>query len=710
MADVERIKGNIEKMIGQNAPESDIDAYLGSEGFKSADDWRAALSPPQSFGQRVMNGVQDAYGAATDFAKRAGEYRDTQFIKSGGGIAGLPRLTADATSWLGSKVGLSPDDLSEMPGINILMAGRNLPSGSDISKYLIDQKTNAPALPGNSHFQERSINPVVDAGVQSVIGGPVLGATGRLGPLINFGAGAGSEGLGEVAHEVAPGLEPYARVVGAVLGGSGGAGIPSIVRTGKSAIQPFTQAGRDAIVGQTLNKTASNPQAAVQALDSYEAGRTAYPSAVPGFQLNAGAASRDPGLMVAADTAPKSLIGPTIQANNAIVHGALDRAATGLPEPSTAGSIIQNQLGDTVNGLKAVRDIETKPLYDAARNSPTPVKPFPLLTYTADAIDANKGEPQRVMQQARSLLFTTDKNGRTIPDRSAKGLMATREALNSGDFLGNPNLGGYSRELLGGLKQRIDDAMNAVPQGKAANARYADLSRNLDPFNPDMGNYPRVLSKIVERDPYNKGYVTPDSQVPGMLMRGGIQSGPMVKNVIDASGSNPAVKQALASAYINDFRNAAASKVSEGAAGEPMMTANGASSWMMKHSGGASQVLTPEQMGALRDITSHLRAQAQPVPGSVGSQTFDRLATKNVLGYALTNFPFLKDYAKSLYSGSNRALMDRFYQVLQDPAATATLMKGASAKNIKAAEPILRQLSGSTAYAISRQPSGTESP
>lgn len=45
MADTDRIKGNIGKMIAAGAPEADIDGYLASEGFKSPDEWKAALKP-----------------------------------------------------------------------------------------------------------------------------------------------------------------------------------------------------------------------------------------------------------------------------------------------------------------------------------------------------------------------------------------------------------------------------------------------------------------------------------------------------------------------------------------------------------------------------------------------------------------------------------------------------------------------------------------
>ena len=46
MADIARIKGNIAKMIAQNAPEADIDAYVSSEGV-SLDQLRAPSQAQQ---------------------------------------------------------------------------------------------------------------------------------------------------------------------------------------------------------------------------------------------------------------------------------------------------------------------------------------------------------------------------------------------------------------------------------------------------------------------------------------------------------------------------------------------------------------------------------------------------------------------------------------------------------------------------------------
>lgn len=45
MADTDRIKRNLNKMLSANAPEADMDAYLSSEGYNSAEAWRAAIEP-----------------------------------------------------------------------------------------------------------------------------------------------------------------------------------------------------------------------------------------------------------------------------------------------------------------------------------------------------------------------------------------------------------------------------------------------------------------------------------------------------------------------------------------------------------------------------------------------------------------------------------------------------------------------------------------
>ncbi|HYC63900.1 MAG TPA: hypothetical protein VEC14_04140, partial [Reyranellaceae bacterium] len=485
------------------------------------------------------------------------------------------------------------------------------------------------------------------------------------------------------------------------------------LEAGKEMIGAFTPGGRDKIVGTALNRQAANPNEAVTALDSYVAGRDAFPDSVPGFRLDAGKASRDPGLMAAVEVAEAKTpaMKAQYQSNNTKLHDAIDRASAGLPPAEMAGETIQKTLRQRFEDLVKQRREATDPLYQSARQSPTPVQPWPLMTFTADAVAANKGEPAQVMSKARELLFTTDKNGRVIADRSSRGLMATRDALN--DMLSNTELGNHSRSLLMEMKSKVDDALNAVPQAKVANAKFAEMSKPLDPFNEKLGN--KVVADVIEKDQFNKGLLMPAEKVPSQFMKGGDLSAPTIQKLMMASGGDTAVKQAMQSAYLSDFRKAAASAVAEDPKGGKMLTASGASKWLEKHSGGAANVLTPDQMAALRDITKHLTDQAQTVPGRTGSPTFDRLATESIVGALISpkyaDAPFLHPVRKTLglvYGGANEAAMTRLVEALSDPAVASALMKKATPGNVKMASPVLERIAkGSTAPTIRQDERGS---
>jgi hypothetical protein len=397
------------------------------------------VGPQASLSRRALDMAGDAASAVGDFTKRAGEYRDTQFAKAMGGVAGMPRMMADAVSWGANKVGLPEAEgvAQTLPVIGpILAAGKMLPTGQEIGQSMIDVKKNAPVPPGGNQFTERSINPIVDAGVQSLFSGPLMGAGGKLGPLVNFGAGAGSETAGEIAHHAASDYETPARILGAVLGGGGAATIPSIVRQAGKVAAPFTAAGREGVAGNALTKMAADPQAALAKLESYQVGKEAFPDAVPGFSIDAGKASRDPGLMGAAEVAASKNPGMRAQynTNNAIVSGALDRASAGLPDASLAGPIIQDELGKTVEGLEGRSGHRDRPALRRRAQEPDASKAVPA----ADLHRRRRGREQGRArcgdaEGARSAVHDRQERP-VIADRSARGMMATRDALN--DMLG----------------------------------------------------------------------------------------------------------------------------------------------------------------------------------------------------------------------------------------------------------------------------------
>jgi len=102
------------------------------------------------------------------------------------------------------------------------------------------------------------------------------------------------------------GAPPYAQLGGAMLAGMvapGGPTLPStqraLVAPVSSLVQPFTQAGRETIIGSLLNRLSTNPERARQNLSRAE-------PLVPGVQPTTAATAFDPGL-AAAETAIRAL-------------------------------------------------------------------------------------------------------------------------------------------------------------------------------------------------------------------------------------------------------------------------------------------------------------------------------------------------------------------------------------------------------------------
>ncbi len=62
MADIALIKRNLNRMIDQGAPESDLDAYLNQSGFKSADEFKAASRSPG-----LSEGIEQQFGQGATF-------------------------------------------------------------------------------------------------------------------------------------------------------------------------------------------------------------------------------------------------------------------------------------------------------------------------------------------------------------------------------------------------------------------------------------------------------------------------------------------------------------------------------------------------------------------------------------------------------------------------------------------------------------------
>lgn len=531
-------------------------------GYSDADILKHLAGPGPSMGERVVQGAKDAGSAVVEGAQTASNYRDTQFAKAMGGVAGIPRMASDALNWVGKKTGL-PVQAFPVIGPAASLGSSMLPTGEEASKFMVDR---ASAVPG---FKETSINPVVDAGVQALFSGPVLGAGGKMGPLVNAGAAMGSEGAGQ-AFEGSP-LEPYARVAGGVVGGMTPYAIEKGGKAAMSLIEPFTKGGREKIVAKTLVDQATDAPGAIKRMD-------AYSPPVPGFEIAAGKASRDPGLMAVQEVAeakvpamrvvydrnndtltkalaaldeggdPKAFVA-ALGKQDAQAAEAAKAAIDALPkgaDAATAGQAIRDALRGRYDSLVTARRTATEPLYEAAKKDPTKVKPFPLMMSTADAVKSSKGELKTTAEGVRKLLF--DANGK--PDRSAGGMMATRDAINDMLSTATPK----QKDMLMRFRDEVDTALEAVPPERLARQTYAEMSRPLDVFSADKGA--PFAANVIEKDQFGKTFMLPTERVPSQFFRSGDAGAATMKEFLAANNGNARAVDAMRSFVADKARSA----------------------------------------------------------------------------------------------------------------------------------------------------------
>lgn len=572
-AEIDRIKSNLLRMREQNAPNEHLDGYLKTEGFGSLDAWQkaAGIKPPPgpSFGRRALDTVSDAAEAGFDALNTGVNYAGTQLVKTGTGLLGVPRAASDGVRWVGEK---ARTPLSAIPFLGpYASVGSKLPSGEEMSKAFFDT-TGAPetkldgVVPGGK---------IIDSTVQGVMSVPLAGGTGV--PALMAGAfgGAGSEIAGQLAEGTK--WEVPARIGGALLGAGSGLGTAAAgAKTAKvvnAARKPFTAAGRDQIVGRTLSQLADDPERAIANMDAYTVGQEAFPTPIPGFRLSAAQAAKDDALLAVENTVSNPQggklpgFGARVKANNQALIAGLDRLDAGMDpkafvaelakqdagaamraqaaldalpagaDATAAGRAIQNALGDRYKALVETRSAKSGPLYRAVEESTTPVPALPLASFVQDTIATTKGEAKATMEAVRKLLFNND----GALDRSAQGMMATRDAI--GNLLDNQNLGKHTKSLLLETRRRLDDAMEAIPEARQAREVHAQYSRPLDDFAPDQGN--RTVGKVIERDGFDKTYLMDPERVPAQFFRPGDGGGAAMKEFLSANSGNTAAVDAM---------------------------------------------------------------------------------------------------------------------------------------------------------------------
>jgi hypothetical protein len=270
------------------------------------------------------------------------------------------------------------------------------------------------------------------------------------------------------------GAPPYAQLGGAMMAGMvapGGPTLPStqraLVAPVSSLVQPFTQAGRETIIGSLLNRLATNPERARQNLSRAE-------PLVPGVQPVTSATAFDPGL-ASAETAIRALdqsgaFATRLSANQQALLDAY-RRLSGKP--------------GSVPLAEAKRTDVTRPLREAAFEGVT-VNPDTFQSgiklVVNQAINNVMTSPVGVRQDVETAMkFATDRVARA---KSPMELYEIRKDL-AGAAQGKYNQENPSLRLASGqLKQviaAVDDVIEASAPGfKAYMDKYSKMSGPID--------------------------------------------------------------------------------------------------------------------------------------------------------------------------------------------------------------------------------------
>jgi hypothetical protein len=358
----------------------------------------------------------------------------------GGMLAGPPGAAAGA-------VGMGLGTMIVDPLVNLfnIATKSNVPGPSQ----LMESAMTKMGLPEPQNAQERVIQEMTRGmasagGMAKSLGAlaPVNPATttqrvmqqAALYPAQQTLAGGTAAGAGASLRE--GGASPGAQLGGAMLAGMVAPGGPKLPMTQRAAalpgemVKPFTQEGRQIIVGNVLNKLATNPQLAAENL-------AAGGPLVPGVRPTTAALARDPGL-AASETAIRALdqsgaFPATLSSNQQSLLDAF-RQIGGKP-----GSIPY---------AEAKRETITAPMRESAFANKHPVPTSAI----DEAIIATLNDPA--------------KQRKTVDDAMGyvRSLLAKRV---------DPETGTIDPMALYSVRKDITDAMAGKLQGEQANLKLA---------------------------------------------------------------------------------------------------------------------------------------------------------------------------------------------------------------------------------------------
>lgn len=383
------------------------------------------------------------------------------------GALGLPTLASDALVSLINMIG-----------------GQNIPMPSQAQQQLLTRA----GLPEPATPQERTVQDVTSA-MAGVLGGYGLGAAMpptmaarevlMSSPSFQLGSGAAAAGASALAREEGAGpLEQLGlgMLAGTVAPSAGAATAVTAQRAAagaREAVRPFTEAGREVIVGNILRQLARDPESAAARMEQYVPG-------VPGYTPTAPQAARDVGLAGAI---------PAIRAMDET-----GRFTTQQMQANQARINILDRLAKDKDALAAAiakRDEITDPLREAAFAQSTVT---PETFSSAIALNVNKTIDDILASPVgkRSTVQSVVNDARRDIERAStpaelyeirKDLRAAAQGLINKSGAGGPDASAYkaSKTQLEQIIRSVDDTIEAAAPGYTEYLKkYAAASRGIE--------------------------------------------------------------------------------------------------------------------------------------------------------------------------------------------------------------------------------------
>jgi len=400
-----------------------------------------------------------------EFPDTATDQQISAFINSTAPAELMKIASTQAPDTLGRQMGLSARPMAQAaltaggllpmvvdPLVNLvnLAAGTRIPTQTQaVEKTLTNLGFPTPRTP-----QERIIQDVATAGYGT---GAVTRAASEMAPRLpgmasdvarffaqspqaQSAAALTASGAGGMLRE--GGAPPALQVGGAMLAGMVAPGGPKLSPTQRileapgAMVRPFTQTGREVIVGNVLNRLATNPEQAALNLQQAQ-------PLVPGVRVTTAAGARDPGL-AAAETAIRALdqsgaFPNVLSANQQALLESFRKLGGRGGDVTQPGSIPY---------AEAKRTSITAPLRESAFANKQPVSVEPI-TSAISGIMANPATQRKSVDEAMGYV---------------NSLLARRV---------DPDTGTIDPMALYSVRKDITDAMAGKLAGEQANLRLA---------------------------------------------------------------------------------------------------------------------------------------------------------------------------------------------------------------------------------------------